>query len=73
METYADVTRTPEEAGKRYITNKPVGMIRAFKKGKITEKQLRGHLKKYVNVDENIPINDVIRVAEKTIDDIRKM
>ena len=72
MKTCTDMARPVEESGKRYITNKPEGLIRAFKKDKITEKQLRGHLKKYANADESIPIGDVIRDAEKKIADIRK-
>ena len=66
------MVRSLERVAKRYITNKPEGLIRAFNEGKITEKQIRSHLKHYANVDESIPISDVILNAEKTITDIRK-
>ena len=66
------MVRSLERSWKRYITNTPEGFIRAFKEDKITKTQLRGQLKKYANVDESIPIDDVIREAEKTIANIRK-
>lgn len=65
------MVRLVDESVKRYITNKPAGLIRAFRAGKITEKQLRGYLKGYANIDEGTPIEDVIKAAEKKITHIR--
>ena len=63
--------RPPEVSGKRYIINKPTGLIRAFREGNITEKQLRGHLKRYTDVNDDIPIEVVIKAAEAVIEKIR--
>ena len=60
------------DVAEKYLVNKLEGFIHAFKKDRITETQLRGHLQIIVRVDKTIPIDDIIGVAEIELKKIRK-
>ena len=66
------MVRSLERVEKLYKANKLTGLIEAFEANNITENQLRGHFKRFMNVDESVPISDVILNGKKVIADILK-
>ena len=66
------MVRSLERVGQLAIANQLSGLIESFKEGNTTEKKLRGHFRRYMNVDESIPIWDVIINGKKVIADILK-